>query len=101
MTIDEAIKHAKEQKEIFSGTHGEFLENVAEWLEELKERREANFNYVCLMDKRYTDGYNKAIDDLLKQVQFEEKWLFDTGTRSQDVKIAFSGIYMEAKRLKS
>lgn len=44
---------------------------------------------------------NKAIDDLLKQVQFEEKWLFDTGTRSQDVKIAFSGIYMEAKRLKS
>lgn len=44
---------------------------------------------------------NKAIDDLLKQVQFEEKWLFDTGTRSQDVNIAFSGIYMEAKRLKS
>ena len=44
--------------------------------------------------------YNKAIDDLLKQVRFEEKWLFDTGMRSQDVNIAFSGIYMEAKRLK-
>ena len=48
----------------------------------------------------YEQGYNKAIDDLLKQVRFEEKWLFDTGLRSQDVNIAFSGIYVEAKRLK-
>lgn len=36
MTIDEAIKHANEQLEIFGGTHGEFLKNVSEWLEELK-----------------------------------------------------------------
>lgn len=49
----------------------------------------------------YEQGYNKAIDDLLKQVRFEEKWLFDTGLRSQDVNIAFSGIYSEAKKLKS
>lgn len=33
MTIEEAITHAKEQKEIFGGTHKEFLEMAIEALE--------------------------------------------------------------------
>ena len=43
--------------------------HVAEWLEELKERRETNFDYVSLMDKRYYDGYNKAVDDFAEQLK--------------------------------
>ena len=33
MKIEEAIKHAKEQKEIFGGTHGEFLDIAIQALE--------------------------------------------------------------------
>lgn len=33
MTIEEAITHAKEQKEIFNGTHGKFLDMAIEALE--------------------------------------------------------------------
>lgn len=33
MTIEEAIVHAKEQTEIFSGTHGKFLDMAIEALE--------------------------------------------------------------------
>ena len=82
MTLDEAIKHARdkanEQKYYASFERGKHIqsckkcaeehEQLARWLEELKDRRETNFNYVQLMDCRYRDGYNKAIsevDDLL------------------------------------
>ena len=85
MTLDEAIKHARDKAEenrkgatynfpTLSDYYDMCLkcaeehEQLAEWLEELKDRRETNFNYVQLMDCRYRDGYNKAIsevDDLL------------------------------------
>ena len=64
MTLDEAIKIC-ENVVIFSSKEHEQL---AEWLEELKNRRETNFNYVQLMDGRYRDGYNKAIDDLTEKI---------------------------------
>ena len=38
-------------------------------IEELKERRETNFDYVSLMDKRYYDGYNKAINKFVEQIK--------------------------------
>ena len=93
MTLDEAIKHArdkaKEQRKdydtcVVKEGYGckdcayyyskpciecaEEHEQLAEWLEELKDRRETNFNYVQLMDCRYRDGYNKAIDDLTEKI---------------------------------
>ena len=72
MTLDEAIKHAREkadeQKCQSCKKCAEEHEQLADWLEELKDRRETNFNYVQLMDGRYRDGYNKAIDDLTEKI---------------------------------
>lgn len=53
------------------------------------------------MSEAYEEGYNKAIDELLEQVRFEEKWLYDTGLRYCDITIAFNGIYKKAEKLKS
>ena len=77
MKIDEAIAHAKEQTEIFGGSHKEFLDNVAEWLEELKALREKTYDkgYVQGTIDRAEEvtmarvhGYNKAIDDFEKKL---------------------------------
>ena len=84
-TLDEAIKHAREVAEDkradadWKFRHGrlnaddciscaEEHEQLADWLEELKNRREMNFNYVQLMDYRYRDGYRKAIDDFAEKI---------------------------------
>lgn len=85
MTLDEAIKHARDKAEenrkgatynfpTLSDYYDMCLkcaeehEQLVEWLEELKDRRETNFNYVQLMDCRYKDGYSKAIDDFTKKI---------------------------------
>ena len=83
MTLDEAIEHAREVAEenryealnAFFPPYADECEScaieheqLADWLEELKNRRETNFNYVQLMDGRYRDGYNKAIDDLTEKI---------------------------------
>lgn len=84
MKIDEAIAHAKEQTEIFGGSHKEFLDNVAEWLEELKALREKTYDkgYVQGTIDRAEEvtmarvhGYNKAIDDfekMAKEVKYQD-----------------------------
>ena len=46
-------------------------EQLAEWLEELKELRERNFDYAQLIDTRYKDGYKKAIDDFVEALKQE------------------------------
>ena len=85
MTLDEAIKHAREVAEriqkdadkqkglnhgyyVWQSVNADKYRQIAEWLEELKELRETNFNYIQLMDCRYRDGYNKAIDDLTEKI---------------------------------
>ena len=85
MTLDEAIKHAREVAEriqkdankqkglnhgyyVWQSVNADKYRQIAEWLEELKNRRETNFNYVQLMDCRYRDGYRKAIDDLTEKI---------------------------------
>lgn len=69
MTLDEAIVHAKEQTEVFGGTHREFLENVSEWLEEYKKLKENSFfNFdgpVARIDEK---SYNKAIDEFAEAI---------------------------------
>ena len=93
MRVDEAIKHAREKAEeqrkdndtcVVKEGYGckdcayyysksciecaEEHEQLAEWLEELKNRRQTNFNHVQLMDCRYRDGYRKAIDDITERI---------------------------------
>lgn len=50
------------------------------------------------------DGINQKItevlDELLKQVRKEEKWLFKVMGSNQNINIAFGGIYAKAEQLK-
>ena len=57
----------------------EYHEQLAEWLEELKAYREEKCNKsvylarksidkIDAVNKGYADGYNKAIDDLVKEI---------------------------------
>ena len=83
MTLDEAIKHAREKANeqnyyasFERGRHiqsckkcAEEHEQLAEWLEELKELREFKAVYQKGMDYSYaTFMYNKAIDDLTEKI---------------------------------
>ena len=92
MTIDEAIKHARdkanEQKYYASFEKNTLLsckqcaeehEQLADWLEELKELRKQKdkfdenikfFNEINL--KCHNQGYNKAIDDFIKKLEEHE-----------------------------
>ena len=72
MTIDEAIKKYRKLSNSDRTCYPEEAAQIAEWLEELKERRQTNFDYVSLMDKRYRDGYNKAIDDFVEKAIEEQ-----------------------------
>lgn len=83
MTLDEMIRllreiDEEEREEAYTAIfppyadecteRAENCKQLADWLEELKDRRETNFNYVQLMDCRYRDGYRKAIDDLTEKI---------------------------------
>lgn len=94
MTLDEAIKHAREVAEenreeamnAFFPPYADECESCAEeheklvsWLEELKElRKQKNkfdknikfFNDINL--KCHNQGYNKAIDDFIKKLEEHE-----------------------------
>ena len=55
MTIDEAIECERNHR-----LYPEYHEQLAEWLEELKDMRN--------LDKtNFSDGYNRGIDDFLKE----------------------------------
>ena len=78
MTIDESIAHEKEvAKEIYVESmlchanpddgklddcieRGKYHEHLAEWLEELKDM-------INLDKTNFSNGYNRAIDDFLKE----------------------------------
>ena len=66
MTIDEAIEQFKYDAECNRAdldlSYAEDNEQVAEWLEELKELREY-FNSTEIGKYRFQKGYKKAIDD--------------------------------------
>lgn len=102
MTIDEAIKHAREiasqklaeyNNRYDNNTHyrpiqckkcAEEHEQLAKWLEELKELREGSrtlsFGEGCFItednldksiDNAYFKGYSKAVDDTIKAIKEE------------------------------
>ena len=81
MTLDEAIQHCKEvaneEKSKLLKVGEEYIcsecveehEQLAEWLEELKELREFKATYQKGMDCSYaTFKYKKAIDDFAEKI---------------------------------
>ena len=78
MTLDEAIKHAREkaneQKCHSCKKCAEEHEQLADWLEELKDYR--RFNGAKTFDNGFNQGekygYNKAIDDFIKKLEEHE-----------------------------
>lgn len=94
MTIDEAIKHARVSSERLTrlGNAEKALEQpcykvtleqakeheqLAEWLEELKRRREHDGEIIGsgALNNAYNQGYNKALDDFLAKLK--ERWRED------------------------
>lgn len=83
MTIDEAIelqmkiagkgsdcwKNCRNTKKHCKDCMAEH-EQIAEWLEELKDHRERECNHIneVLYEKGYSCGYNKAIDDFAERI---------------------------------
>jgi hypothetical protein len=69
MTIDEAIAKYKEKSDFFKRTtnvsYGLELEQLAEWLEELKEMWK---NQGAVSDFWYLEGYNKALAELAEKI---------------------------------
>ena len=132
MTIDEAIAHEREVAEEqrkdnenckYKSEYGckgcadyyskpciecaEEHEQLAEWLEELKDYRDKNKMVVridCANSDEFKDmvvklakeQYNKAIDDfstdIINKINFEHKWLFDCKSNNADTDIAFSAL---------
>ena len=85
MTIDEAIAHAREasSRKFNDMIHcircHEFHEQIAEWLEELKEYQEISKKNPFLVDMIKHDKIvrNKAIDDC-KELTFREVVYYDS-----------------------
>ena len=79
LSIDEAIAKYKEKSNFYKQTtniaYGLELEQLAEWLEELKALREEKSEFLILAKDNYEmgmeSGYNKAIDDC-KELTFRE-----------------------------
>ena len=80
MTIDRAIKREQAKAEEYRAMSSEgnaeiaeiyircskYHEQLAEWLEELKKYKEKPEGY--LWDEAVQQGYNKAIDDFVKEI---------------------------------
>lgn len=86
MTIDEAIAQYREKAEYFKSTtnvaYALELEQIAEWLEELKDYRDKNKMVVridCINSEEFNDlavklakeQYNNAIDDFSEKISLE------------------------------
>ena len=116
MTLDEAIKHAREVAEenreeamnAFFPPYADECESCAEeheqlvsWLEELKDYR--RFNGAKTFDNGFNQGekygYNKAIDDFTEKVmkKFTELDLKDRCPTVTDCKIILSDMAEELK----
>ena len=82
MTLDEAIKHAREVAEriqkdaneqkglnhgyyVLQSVNADKYRQIAEWLEELKEYKENKHRSLRYM---FEKGYNKGIDDLTEKI---------------------------------
>ena len=125
MTIDEAIAHAREVAEKqkkdndnckYKSQYGcngcadyyskpciecaEEHEQIAEWLEELKELREISKKNPFLVDMIKHDKIvrNKAIDDFLEKIQWE--YLNGCGIKQSEIEFLVAASNQVAEQLK-
>ena len=74
MTIDEVIAKYKEKAKFFKQTtnvaYALELEQLTEWLEELKAIKSDGFT-DNLLNMGFAKGYNKAIDDFVENISLE------------------------------
>ena len=71
LSIDEAIAREREMDRIFeTKDFAKYRKQLAEWLEELKRRREYDGEIIGsgALNNAYNQGYNKAIDDFVKEI---------------------------------
>ena len=70
MALDEAIEFCKEKsKNIKLRTEPKTFEQIAEWLEELKQYRAIGTVEECKNSVlKILEAYNKAIDDFVKEI---------------------------------
>ena len=94
LTIDEAIAREKQLAEVWSEEH----EQIAKWLEELKDYQDKNKMVVRLdvenidsikdkieeLSKYAENQYNKAIDDVLKLPKYT---FYDTSNEFMNIRI--------------
>ena len=74
LSIDEAIAREREMARIFeTKDFAEYSKRLAEWLEELKRRREYDGEIIGsgALNNAYNQGYNKAIDDFLREIKID------------------------------
>ena len=64
MTIDEAIVLLKFNNKHIADLKNDDLQQLAEWLEELKKRRSEDYGYMA--DIHQSIGYRKALDDFVE-----------------------------------
>ena len=87
LTIDEAIAREKQLAEVWSEEH----EQIAKWLEELKELKDNSISKEAFekmktraYKKGHRQGYNKAIDDVLKLPKYT---FYDTSKEFMNIRI--------------
>ena len=68
MTIDEAITLLKFNNKHIADLKNDDLQQIAEWLEELKSYRASVFSGY-MTQKMLKEEYNKAIDDLIAECE--------------------------------
>ena len=96
MTIDEAINILKSDNDYNKsiGCDTLYEEQLAEWLEELKELKKSAPNRMLYM-MGFKAGYNKAIDDFVKSIR---DIVFDYYTNG--AYINYDDLLMKAEQLK-
>ena len=87
LTIDEAIAREKQLAEVWSEEH----EQIAKWLEELKVLKDNSVSKEAFEKMKsksyqygYRQGYNKAIDDVLKLPKYT---FYDTSKEFMNIRI--------------
>lgn len=87
LSIDEAIEREKQLAEVWSEEH----EQIAKWLEELKALKENSISKEAFekmksraYKKGHRQGYNKAIDDVLKLPKYT---IYDSSNEFMNIRI--------------
>lgn len=78
MTREEAIKHGKEQLEVFGGDHREFIDMAIKALEQ-----------------------EPILDKIIAEIETQEKWLAQSGYNAYNVDIAFNSIKLLLAEMES